>query len=131
RGVVTDYLLTIRHRSGQLMEVLYNASLYKDTHGKVLGVFAAARDVTVLKRAESELKRHKENLEERVKERTLELDVSNRELIRLNENLEQFAYVASHDLQEPLRIMSSYAQLLDRRYKNRLDGDADEFIGYI
>jgi len=55
QGFVTDYPLTIRHTGGELTEVLYNASVYKDPAGRVLGVFAAARDVTDWKRAESEI----------------------------------------------------------------------------
>ncbi len=121
-GYVRDYPLTIHHTSGRTTDVLYNATVYRDEAGQVQGVFAAARDITERKRVEAELARHREHLEELVLQRT-------EDLARSNRDLEQFAYVASHDLQEPLRAVAGFVSLLRQRYQGKLDEKADSYIG--
>jgi PAS domain S-box-containing protein len=233
-GLVSDYSLEIRHKSGKITPVLYNASVYMDESGEVIGVFAAARDITMFKKADEKIKTlanavesandaiitesldgiieswnmgakniygysaeevlgkdvsilepnnlkgeikqliEKTKQEEKIQHyETLWLkknctvinvsitlspvfDASGElvaisaivrditelkkadeilkfkleELARSNKELEQFAYVSSHDLQEPLRMIMSYLQLLQRRYQGNLDDKADKYIHF-
>jgi PAS domain S-box-containing protein len=80
RGFVKDYPLAIRHTSGQITEVIYNAATYKNDKGEVQGVFAAARDVTELREAQKALQKSHDELELRVEERTAELRESQERL---------------------------------------------------
>jgi len=105
-GFVRDYPLAIRHVSGRVTDVLYNASLYRDEQGTVLGVFAAARDVTERKRVEEEVAKAREAAEAASKTKSL------------------FLANMSHELRTPLNAILGYSEMLQEEAADR---QLDEF----
>jgi PAS domain S-box-containing protein len=99
-----------RTKDGRSIDVSITVSPIKDSHGRVVGASKVARDISDRKRAEVQLR------------------IRTEELARSNSELEQFAYSASHDLQEPLRAVAGSMQLLHKRYSKQLDARADEYI---
>lgn len=124
QGAVTDFPLALRHCDGHITDVLYNASVYCNEAGKVLGVFAAARDVTELKKAEERITELNRDLERRVAGRTAELEAANKEL-------EAFSYSVSHDLRAPLRAIDGFSQVLLEDYKDRLDDEGRQLLSRV
>ncbi len=111
--VIQDEELLMRHKNGLPLWISLSVKALKDEKGKILQSRSIVIDITERKKAEEEIT---DALEE---------------VKRSNAELEQFAYVASHDLQEPLRMVSGFANLLEKRYKESLDEDAHDFIDFI
>ncbi|BAY77558.1 multi-sensor signal transduction histidine kinase [Nostoc linckia NIES-25] len=102
-----------------------------DANNEIQEWIGTYTDITERKLAQQALQQMNEELEIKVQERTAELQKLNEDLKRSNQELEQFAYVASHDLQEPLRSVTSYTQLLEKEYQGCLDDSAKEYLAYI
>ena len=111
-GYFWDYEYRMRTRSGQAYVVLSRGVPVRDDKGLVRSWVGMHLDITERERG----------IEESLRQA--------RDIARFNAELEQLAYASAHDLQEPLRMVASYLQLLQRRYKGKLDSEADEFIGY-
>jgi len=113
-----DFEVTHEFKNIGKKTMLLNARRIYREGNNIQMILLAIEDTT-----EREWTKNLKTLNDHLKLRTLELERSNKEL-------EQFAYVASHDLQEPLRMVSSYTQLLEKRYKDKLDNDAKDFINF-
>jgi PAS domain S-box-containing protein len=108
-----DTLFRIRHKNEVINYISIKALTDKDPNGNPIRMTGVCFDITEMKKGAEKA-----------------LFMLNEDLLRSNKELEQFAYVASHDLQEPLRMVSSFTQLLAQRYKDNLDHDAKEFIQF-
>jgi PAS domain S-box-containing protein len=110
---IDHYETTRRRKDGRILSVSLTVSPIRDASGVIVGASKIARDIT-----------------EQIQIRQA-LREANESLTRANADLEQFAYSASHDLQEPLRMISTYGEMLHRKFSGQLGPSGDQYIGYI
>lgn len=134
-------ILSKYENSEKLVEKRVNEVLRKQKkakellNAKKLKVEKLNQNIAVMENTNNELSSYISKLEDSVESQNKsyieELNRLEEDLNRSNDEFQQFAYITSHDLQEPLRTISSFTQLLAKRYKNRIDEDSDEFMDYI
>jgi PAS domain S-box-containing protein len=123
-GRVRDYLAAARRVDGSRLVVLLNAHVVRDDTGGIERIEGTVLDFTARKAAEDEVERLNAELEQRVRDRTAELDSA-------NEELEAFAYSVSHDLRAPLRHISGFSTLLSERESEDLDEKSRHYLDVI
>ena len=126
RGEALDYRMEKRYirKDSSLVWVSVNMTVIRDADGQPLRTIATIEDITERKRAEEDIKRLNEELEQRVRERTAQLEASNKEL-------EAFSYSVSHDLRAPLRAIDGFTEILLRQYSTKLDDEGKRICSII
>jgi PAS domain S-box-containing protein len=128
---IVQYETVRLRKGGERVDVSLTISPIRSTEGALVGASTIARDTTEQNRLAATQRELSRDLERHVEERTAELARANEALARSNLDLQQFAYVASHDLQTPLRAIAGFAQALQADYQARLDATAQDYIERI